>query len=437
MNHADRPNTRLDDDDDDIRREGGYVFLAIRGYQRLYGNRVLLTAQRNWSIPRILIWFPFALARIYAMATCFIVGNLFAVAWFKLPRLIRWPIITVTFGMVAVLAYGHSWFFLLLSVMPTLIRVPSLVAGDLRVPEAHFLLSSLKGYVLATAVTYPYTEIFIIRIVAIVMAMRCVNLVFYHAFEGVATGEMYIAQKRRDRQAESILNAIKKLDRVGTSVSPFVLYLRPFSVTAKQTTSRYFDAVAARDGTPTFNPRGEPTTHPLSSGIINESYSVYEYNSDAESEWERAVASDGAFVALGRPVEAFGAGRIHTTEENWTDDLRLLGRHAKKCVVVPSARFGTQWEIRWVVAEGLLPKCCFYMPPRTRGFDCAQDWTAAKEAVADVLELPDYDARGMLLSYDGQFVRREICLNATAAIPIWRDIRDCLQQLSKIAAPMQ
>lgn len=127
---------------------------------------------------------------------------------------------------------------------------------------------------------------------------------------------------------------------------------------------------------------------------VKEGLSLLEQNSEMEMILERALNGAGHFIALGRPGEALGAGRLPATEGAWQDNVALLINAAVLCIVIPSANPGTQWEIRRIVQSGHLGKCCIVMPSAIGKKSSADDWRAARDALADVLRLPEYRETG-------------------------------------------
>ncbi len=89
----------------------------------------------------------------------------------------------------------------------------------------------------------------------------------------------------------------------------------------------------------------------------------------------------GVLIAVGRPGEAFGAGRVETEEVSWRDTVAGLMERATVIFVVPVDRPGTIWEIEQVVGKGYLSKTVFLITPHT---------ISARKKLGDVLSLPDY-----------------------------------------------
>ena len=68
-------------------------------------------------------------------------------------------------------------------------------------------------------------------------------------------------------------------------------------------------------------------------------------------------------VALGRPHETFGAGRILTDDQTWQKKITRLMEAAKIILLIPSSHSGTLWEFEHIYHSNLIEKCIFVMPP--------------------------------------------------------------------------
>lgn len=151
---------------------------------------------------------------------------------------------------------------------------------------------------------------------------------------------------------------------------------------------------------------------------------------DLESYASLAVGSVAPLIALGKPGEAIGAGRILTDEESWQQDIITLMKRSTGVLLVPSDRPGTIWEMDTLKREGLLSKVVFIMPPLTKGnYDTGVRWNAAREAMAmHGVEVPEHQDRGMLfrVDLDGKVVNAEpLMLSST------RKIRKSLKRIFK------
>ncbi len=138
---------------------------------------------------------------------------------------------------------------------------------------------------------------------------------------------------------------------------------------------------------------------------------------DAELDLETCVGAalhrDGVVVSLGGSGKAPGPGRIEVADEHWQTTVELLGPLASAFFVLPSFRSGTSWEVYWLKENGRLEDSIFIMPPEQyRVFhgmvlDIADYWHDTRRYLEDVVNLPEYDPKGMLiwLANDGT-VRR-------------------------------
>ncbi|HXV82750.1 MAG TPA: hypothetical protein VEG60_23035 [Candidatus Binatia bacterium] len=183
-----------------------------------------------------------------------------------------------------------------------------------------------------------------------------------------------LRQAENDRIAQQIMSKFRADPAV--PVAEFYLYLRAFETTGKLRVPLYL------------------RLRKISIGLFQL------VTSDTESYVSNAVRSIAPLIALGRPGEAIGAGRIVTEDANWMADILILMKRAKAILLVPSSRPGTLWEIETLKREGLLKKVIFIMPPRTKGeFDTKERWEAARQAlVSHGLEAPKHQERGLLFA---------------------------------------
>ena len=151
---------------------------------------------------------------------------------------------------------------------------------------------------------------------------------------------------------------------------------------------------------------------------------------DLESYTSLSVRSVAPLIALGRPGESIGAGRILTDDERWQADIVTLMKRSKGILLVPSDRQGTVWEMDTLKREGLFDKVVFIMPPHTTGgYDTSVRWEAARAAMAvHGLEAPEHQDRGMLfrLGSDGKLLSAEPLLLSSP-----RKIRKAFKRLFK------
>jgi hypothetical protein len=212
-----------------------------------------------------------------------------------------------------------------------------------------------------------------------------------------------IRQRRNDSIAAAIMQSLRT--DPGTPRGDFFLYLRAFETTGRLNIPLYlhlqqFGASAGRLLT-----------------------------NDVESYVSSAIRRVAPLIALGRPGEADGAGRILSKDERWMADVLLLLKRCKAILVMPSHRPGTLWEIEAIKREGLLSKCVFMMPPRSKkgGLDTHERWESARRGMAELgLEAPEYEDSGMLfvLAPNGKVAEVEPILLGSK-----RQIRKSLRRL--------
>jgi hypothetical protein len=107
-------------------------------------------------------------------------------------------------------------------------------------------------------------------------------------------------------------------------------------------------------------------------------------------------------IALGRPGEHVGAGRIETSDATWKADITRMIEASEMALCVPSATEGTLWELDFLVKRDLLDKTVFIMPPATRHVNYAREWERVRQSpIQDVLALPPYVPEGVLFRARG------------------------------------
>jgi hypothetical protein len=195
-------------------------------------------------------------------------------------------------------------------------------------------------------------------------------------------------QNARDQESATLSASLGAAPGTGQN---FALYLRPFTVTKNIPTSL-------------------PGTH----------YTDSEFDGvlDFEAILQDAVQAIMPLVALGRPLETYGAGRILTGDEDWQSKIIPLMQAARIIFIIPSHRPGTLWEINHITENRLLEKCIFIMPPEgavrwTRGpeqdwqydeplVNQSGDWETTRQTLEELgLHLPSYEQTGALFTLDG------------------------------------
>jgi hypothetical protein len=164
----------------------------------------------------------------------------------------------------------------------------------------------------------------------------------------VGFGQKVRLWEQRRRQAKRDESA--KFVSAG-SPSPgerYVLFLRPFSSTAN--VRIFLKRVVTTRALPGIGVKPPPTTT----------------WGDLETIIAEAIESIARLVALGKPGEHVGAGRIAVDDSAWKDEFRQLTENAQGILIIPSMHEGTKWELTQLLAETrLLEKTIFVMPPST------------------------------------------------------------------------
>jgi hypothetical protein len=201
-------------------------------------------------------------------------------------------------------------------------------------------------------------------------------------------------QARRDEAAIKIFNAV----RSSSDEQKFAIFLRPFYTTDK-IKSREMIPVPVQVQGPSgpitiMNP--VPMEHGLEDAIV------------------KAFSRTMPVVALGKPGETFGVGRILVDEESWQKAATQLMDHAALIIFQPSSHPGSFWEVKQIVLDHYLCKTVFIMPPDPQGWkELRGDWELLKKNMASSgITLPEYQADGLLFSVDakGQCISEKLRL---------------------------
>ena len=217
-----------------------------------------------------------------------------------------------------------------------------------------------------------------------------------------------LQQARNDLTAQRIMSELRANPEA--PVAEFFLYLRAFETTGRLRVPLYLRLRKLSVG--------------LNQLVTN----------DVESYVSNAVRGVAPLIALGRPGEAIGAGRIVTEDANWMADIVTLMKRAKGILLVPSSRPGTLWEIETLKHEGLLNKVIFIMPPRTKGrLDTRERWEVARQALNSYgLQAPEHHEQGLLFEVgpDGRISNVEPLLLNSA-----RQVRKSLERIMSDTPP--
>ncbi|MEW8050052.1 MAG: hypothetical protein AB2809_06700 [Candidatus Thiodiazotropha sp.] len=141
---------------------------------------------------------------------------------------------------------------------------------------------------------------------------------------------MYLKHKRVQSLAESKTQEIP---------SNLVMYLRPFD-----STNKYFI------NTDWMN-------------VFSEYGLSYDASDDIEMFISKSLERKYEFVALGKPGEHRGAGRILVNENDWKEQVERLAKGSLFILIIPSHKEGTLWEIEMIINNDLLDKTIFIIPP--------------------------------------------------------------------------
>ena len=195
--------------------------------------------------------------------------------------------------------------------------------------------------------------------------------------------EGWLDQRRRDMVAARIWDALSQ----GDKPQDFVLYLRPFISTNQITETKHeIVMVRATQGAPTF-------------------FAPVADRMEFEEEIEQAMRPIGPLVALGRPLEHMGAGRIRVSDDIWQEAIGKLMDEAALIVLLPSPRPGTSWEVERVLSSGALARTILIDPPNEKGsddseYDPVKEWAGVRSSFeAHGYKLPHDDADGLLIHF--------------------------------------
>jgi signal peptidase I len=134
----------------------------------------------------------------------------------------------------------------------------------------------------------------------------------------------------------------------------FILYLRPFMFAGKL--------------------RSHISTERLSDAILLGS------SWDVELAFTLALEGKRHLVALGHVEGELGSAQLEVRDEDWQDRVMELADRAVAIIIIPLARPGTLWEVRYLYSHpDLLRKTLFIMPPA--GMLRALLWRALKSSV--------------------------------------------------------
>ena len=138
---------------------------------------------------------------------------------------------------------------------------------------------------------------------------------------------------------------------------------------------------------------------------------IYEY--PLEDTIVEAFRDTMPVVALGKPGETFGVGRILVDDENWQSAASELMPRAVLLICLPSSRPESQWELNQIIRTHYLAKTVFIMPP-SNWMQLRRDWDlVGQQLTANGIAIPNYDPDGLLFSIDakGQCITEKLLLD--------------------------
>jgi hypothetical protein len=135
-----------------------------------------------------------------------------------------------------------------------------------------------------------------------------------------------------------------------------------------------------------------------------------------------AFSSTLPVVALGKPGETFGVGRILVDENSWRKAASDLMQRASLLICQPSSRPGSHWEMNEIMLNHYFSKTVFIMPP-TPAFqtwkELKEDWDLLKQQVGSKgITIPEYKTDGLLFSVDAmrRCIIEKLSLNSTRTL---------------------
>lgn len=148
-----------------------------------------------------------------------------------------------------------------------------------------------------------------------------------------------MSKERQEQRNERARQTLLRLMYGQQPLRPLIVFLRPFKATREY---RIW----------------------LGSLGVYSGYSQLPYSGgEFETSLAKLTAPFGDFVALGRDLQAQGAGRIETGKDEWRDIVRKICEAATAIIMFPSARPGTSWEAVLLKEQGYMRKTVFLMPP--------------------------------------------------------------------------
>jgi hypothetical protein len=251
------------------------------------------------------------------------------------------------------------------------------------------LLTALPALIVAgTELEEFYFIGFIAAPLLIVMCLGASYLLYQEYKEAAASYQM-----RRDKAAITLFNAVMSGDQ-----QKFAVFLRPFYTTDKIYTNQTIMVAQQSGGTTIMAPQ-VVAQHKLEDTLVE------------------AFRSTLPVVALGKPGETFGVGRILVDEDSWQKAASELMQRASLLICLPSSRPGSHWEMNQIMLNHYFSKTVFIMPPKWElEKELKEDWDLLKQQVASKgITIPEYKTGGLLFSVDAtrQCVTEKFSLDST------------------------
>jgi hypothetical protein len=230
-------------------------------------------------------------------------------------------------------------------------------------------------------------------------------------------------QAERDQAAIILFNEVRSGGQ-----EKFAVFLRPFYTTGQIETTETFRTSQESGGSNAPVP------------IAIEPVATEEIHYPLENTIVDALFKTLPVVALGKPGEAFGVGRILVDENNWQSAASELMSRASLIICLPSSHPGSHWEMNQILQNHYLSKTVFIMPPDHRAAVVGgvpitrfggwkplhEDWGLLKQQMAsDGITIPPYQVEGLFFSLDAKG-----CITEKLRLNSPRKLRKIFLQLS-------
>jgi len=255
------------------------------------------------------------------------------------------------------------------------------------------LLTLLLALIVASS---ELDEFYFIGLIAapflIVMCLGASYLLYREYKEAAASYQM-----RRDKAAITLFKAVISGDQ-----QKFAVFLRPFYTTDKIQQTQMVMVPQWSGRSMTMTP--VMMVHKLEDILVE------------------AFRSTLPVVALGKPGETFGVGRILVHEDSWQKAASELMQRASLLICQPSSHPGSHWEMNQIVLKHYFSKTVFIMPPNPAfrtWKELKEDWDLLKQQVdSKGITIPEYKTDGLLFSVDatGQCIIEKFNLNSTRTL---------------------